>query len=347
MSIGVATGANFAARIGARVLATVPVLLGAVVFTFLLTHVLPGDPAAFLASGPSAGPEEIAQIRARMGLDQPLPTQLWHYLVGLAQGDWGQSHTTGQPVWTDLSQRLPATLELTFVAFALTLAVALPLGAAAALRPRSVWDRACTLLTVGGSCMPTFVIALLLVYVFYFLLGWAPEPTGRIDAMLAPPPTVTGFLLVDATLAGQWEALASAAGRLLLPAVAMALFSLAPVARLMRASLLGVLRSDPVRTASALGLPHRAVLASALHLALLPVVTGAGMVFSYMLSANVVIEKVFAWPGIGSYALDALLAADHAPLQGFVLLVALLFVSVNLAVDLLHARIDPRAGAQA
>lgn len=341
------TAAGFAGRIGTRVLAAVPVLLGAVVFTFVLTHVLPGDPAAFLASGPNAGPEEIAQIRARMGLDQPLPAQLWHYLAALAQGDWGQSHTTGQPVWTDLRQRLPATLELTFIAFALTMAVALPLGTAAALRPRSAWDRGCTLLTVGGSCMPTFVIALLLVYVFYFLLGWAPEPTGRIDALLAPPPAVTGFLLVDSVLAGRADAFASAAGRLLLPAASMALFSLAPVARLMRASLLGVLRSDPVRTARALGLPRRAVLASALHLALLPVITGAGMVFSYMLSANVVIEKVFAWPGIGSYALDALLASDHAPLQGFVLLVALLFVGVNLLVDLMHGRIDPRAGAGA
>jgi ABC-type dipeptide/oligopeptide/nickel transport system permease component len=345
--VSTGTPLGLAGRVAARMLAALPVLAGAVVFTFLLTHVLPGDPAAFLASGPSAGPEEIAQIRARMGLDQPLPVQLWHYLAALAQGDWGQSHTTGQPVWTDLRQRLPATLELTFVAFTLTLAVALPLGAAAALRPRSIWDRACTLLTVGGSCMPTFVIALLLVYVFYFLLGWAPEPTGRIDAMLAPPPAVTGFLLVDSLLAGRADAFASAAGRLLLPAVAMALFSLAPLARLMRASLLGVLRSDPVRTARALGLPRRAVLASALHLALLPVVTGAGMVFSYMLSANVVIEKVFAWPGIGSYALDALLASDHAPLQGFVLLVALLFVGVNLGVDLLHGRIDPRAGSQA
>ncbi|MES2532888.1 MAG: ABC transporter permease [Pseudomonadota bacterium] len=334
-----------ARRLGARLLATLPVLVGAVIFTFLLTHVLPGDPAAFLASGPSAGPEEIAQIRARMGLDQPLATQLQHYLVALLRGDWGQSHTTGQPVLTDLAQRLPATLELTVTAFLLTLAIALPLGAAAALRPRSIWDRACTLLSVGGSCMPSFVIALLLVYVFYFLLGWSPEPTGRIDAMLTPPDNVTGFLLLDSALAGRWDALASACGRLLLPSISMAAFSLAPVARLTRASLLGVLRSDPVRTARALGLPRRAVLASALQLALLPVVTSAGMVFSYMLSANVVIEKVFAWPGIGSYALDALMAADHAPLQGFVLIVALLFVVVNLLVDLLHARIDPRAGA--
>lgn len=338
---------SIAGRIAARVLTTLPILLGTVVFTFLLTHVLPGDPAAFLASGPNAGPEEIAQIRSRLGLDQPLHTQLQRYLEALLHGDWGLSHTTGQPVLVDLWQRLPATLELTFVAFALTLAVALPLGSAAALRPGSAWDRACTLLTVGGSCMPSFVIALLLIYVFYFLLGWAPEPTGRIDAMLAPPPQATGFLLVDSVLAARWDGLASAAGRLLLPSVAMAFFSLAPVARLTRASLLGVLRSDPVRTSRALGLPRRAVLAGALHLALLPVVTSAGMVFSYMLSANVVIEKVFAWPGIGSYALDALMAADHAPLQGFVLLVALLFVGVNLLVDLLHARIDPRAGAVA
>ena len=332
-----------AQRVAARVLATLPILFGAVVFTFLLTRVLPGDPAAFLASGPNAGPEEIAQMRARMGLDRPLPEQLWHYLVQLARGDWGRSHTTGQPVIEDLWQRLPASLELCIAAFALTLLVALPLGTAAALRPRSAWDRACTLLSVGGSCVPG--IALLLVYVFYFLLGWAPEPTGRIDALLEPPPLRTGFLLIDATLAARWDALASAAGRLALPAISMALFSLAPLARLTRASLLGVLRGDAVRAARALGLPRRAVLASALHLALLPVVTSAGMVFSYLLGANEVIEKVFAWPGIGSYALDALMAADHAPLQGFVLVVASLFVGVNLAVDLLQGRIDPRGRA--
>jgi len=332
-----------AGRAAARVLATLPILIGAVVFTFLLTHVLPGDPAAFLASGPNAGPEEIAHIRTRMGLDRPLPEQLARYLSDLLHGDWGQSHMTGQPVLADLWQRLPATLELTVVAFGLTLAVGLPLGIVAALKPRSPWDRLCTLLTVGGSCMPGFVVALLLVYVFYFVLGWAPEPTGRIDPLLAPPPAVTGFLLFDAAIAARWDALGSAAARLVLPGVSMALFSLAPVARLTRASLLGVLRSDPVRTARALGLPRRAALSSALHLALLPVVTSAGMVFSYMLSANVVIEKVFAWPGIGSYALDALMAADHAPLQGFVLVVAVLFVAVNLLVDLLHGRIDPRA----
>jgi peptide/nickel transport system permease protein len=330
-------------RVGLRVLATLPILLGAAVFTFVLMRVLPGDPATFLASGPNAGPEEVAQIRARLGLDRPLPEQLWRYLGQLARGDWGQSHTTGQPVLADLWQRLPASLELTFVAFALALFVAVPLGAIAAWRPGSAWDRACTLLSVLGSCTPSFVVALLLIHVFYFQLGWAPEPTGRIDALLLPPPTLSGFALVDSALALRADALASAAGRLLLPATAMALFALAPLARITRASLRGVLRSDPVRSARAQGLSRGAVARAALHLALLPVVTSAGMLFSSLLGANVVIEKVFAWPGIGSYAMDALMAADHAPVQGFVLLVATLFALVNLAIDLLHEQLDPRA----
>ncbi|MDM0059065.1 ABC transporter permease [Variovorax fucosicus] len=330
-----------------RVLATLPILFGAAVFTFMLTRVLPGDAASFLASG-QASAEEISALRAQLGLDQPLHLQLLGYLGQLARGDWGQSFTTGQPVVTDLLQRLPASLELSLIAFALALAIGVPLGVAAALRPGHWIDHLCRAVCTAGSCAPTFVVGLLLIYAFYFLLGWAAEPIGRLDAMLAPPPVHTGFLLIDAAWAGDAPAWRSAFGHLLLPGVSMALFSIAPLARITRSSMLGVLSSDFMRTARALGLPRRqTVVAYALRNALLPVLTTLGMVFSYMLGANVVIEKLFAWPGIGSYALDALMSADHAPVQGFVLLVAVLFSLVNLLVDLLGQWADPRsAGAQ-
>src|SRR5450830_1484952 len=284
-----------------RALQAVPVLLGAALFTFVLTRVLPGDPAAFLASGPGAGPEAIEAIRHQLGLDRPLHEQLGRYLLDLA------------------------------------------LGAAAALGPGTWRDHLCRACCSVGSCLPAFVGGLCLIQLFYVQLGWVPEPIGRFDMVLVPPPPYTGFLLIDTLLAGDLTGWRVAAGHLLLPALAMALFSLAPLARVTRASLLTVLGSEPLRTATALGLPRRQiVLHYALHNALLPIITTLGLVFSYMLGANVVVEKLFAWPGIGSYALDALMASDHAPVQGFVLLVAALFVAVNLGIDLLYGVVDPR-----
>jgi peptide/nickel transport system permease protein len=331
---------------GRRLAASLPVLFGAVVLTFLLMRVLPGDPAVFFASGPNAGPKEIAEVRHQMGLDKPIPVQLVLYLRDIATGNLGRSMTTGQPVVADLVERLPASLELTFSALAIALLLAVPLGIAAALRPHSLVDHAVRFLCTMGVCVPTFVSGLLLIYVFYFLLGLSPDPTGRIDVFATPPPTHTGFLLIDSLLAGDGDSFRAAANQLVLPAVTMALFVLAPLARMTRASMLAVLGSDYIRTARALGLSRpRIVLVYALRNALLPVLTIAGIVFSTMLGANVLVEKVFSWPGVAAYALDALLASDYAPVQGFVLLMAFIFVLVNLLVDVLYGVVDARAAA--
>jgi peptide/nickel transport system permease protein len=334
---------GIARRLGQRLLASLPALFGVVVFTFLLMRVLPGDPAIFFASGPNAGPEEVEALRREMGLDQPIPVQLVRYLGDIAQGNLGRSMSTGQPVVADLRRRLPASLELTVCALLLALSLALPLGILAALRPNSLIDHGVRLLCTLGVCMPTFVSGLLLIYAFYYLLGWAPDPTGRIDVFVSQPSEVTGFLLVDALLAGDAEVWFAAAGQLVLPAATMALFVLAPLARMTRASMLAVLTSDFVRTGDALGLSRRrVVLVYALRNALLPVITILGIVFSTMLGANVLVEKVFSWPGVASYALDALLASDYAPVQGFVLLMAMIFVMVNLVIDVLYGVADPR-----
>ncbi|MBK1657346.1 ABC transporter permease [Paracraurococcus ruber] len=333
-------------RVGGRLLASLPALFGVVVLTFLLMRVLPGDPAVFFASGPTAGQEEIEALRKELGLDQPIPIQLVRYLGDIAHGNLGRSLTTGQPVMTDLRRRLPASLELTFSALALALSLALPLGILAALRPGSLLDHAVRLVCTMGVCVPTFVSGLLLVYVFYVVLGIAPDPTGRIDIFASSRPEITGFLLVDFALMGDWEGWWAAASQLILPASTMALFVLAPLARMTRASMLAVLGSDFIRTARSLGLAEgRVIVVYALRNALVPVLTITGIVFSTMLGANVLVEKVFSWPGVASYALDALLASDYAPVQGFVLLMASIFVLVNLTVDLLYGLADPRATA--
>ncbi|HEX9524561.1 MAG TPA: ABC transporter permease [Reyranella sp.] len=335
--------AAIARRVGRRLLASIPALLGVVVVTFTLMRVLPGDPAVFFASGPSAGREEIEELRRTMGLDKPIPVQLFRYLGDLVRGDLGRSMTTGQPVVLDIRRRLPASLELTCTALVIALFLALPLGIFAALRQGSVVDHAVRLLCTLGVCVPTFVSGLLLIYAFYYLLGWAPDPTARIDIFASAPPDITGFYLIDFALTGDWEGWWAAFRQLLLPAVTMALFVLAPLARMTRASMLAVLGSDFIRTAHAMGLPRlRIIVAYALRNALLPVLTITGIVFSTMLGANVLVEKVFSWPGVASYALDALLASDYAPVQAFVLLMASIFVLVNVTFDVLYGIADPR-----
>jgi peptide/nickel transport system permease protein len=326
---------------------SLPALFGVLVFTFLLMRVLPGDPAVFFASGPQAGPEEIAMIRQQMGLDKPVPLQLVLYLGDVAQGNLGRSLTTGQPVLADLRNRLPASLELTFTALLIALLTAVPLGVTAALRPGSAVDHAVRFICALGVCLPTFVSGLLLIYVFYYLLGLAPDPTGRIDIFLSQPPRITGFLLIDFAFAGDRDGWIAAARQLVLPAFTMALFVVAPLARMTRASMLASLGSDFIRTAKSLGMPPAKIIVTyALRNAILPVLTIAGIVFSTMLGANVLVEKVFSWPGVASYALDALLSSDYAPVQGFVLLMATIFVAVNLTVDILYGIADPRVSVE-
>jgi peptide/nickel transport system permease protein len=335
-----------ARRIAARLLASLPALLGVVVVTFVLMRVLPGDPAVFFASGPSAGRAEIEDLRRSMGLDKPVPVQLALYLGQIAKGDLGRSMTTGQPVALDIQRRLPASLELTCTALLIALSLAIPLGVVAALRPGSMLDHAVRMVCTLGVCVPTFVSGLLLIYVFYYLLGWAPDPTARIDIFASTPPDITGFYLIDFALTRDAEGWWAAATQLLLPAVTMALFVLAPLARMTRASMLAVLGADFIRTANAMGLTRtRIVVAYALRNALLPVITITGIVFSTMLGANVLVEKVFSWPGIASYALDALLASDYAPVQAFVLLMATIFVAANMLIDVLYGLADPRVSA--
>ncbi|MGH8636758.1 MAG: ABC transporter permease [Burkholderiales bacterium] len=332
--------------IGRRLLGAIPNVIGVVIVTFVLTRALPGDPAAYFA-GPAATQEAIEQIRVHLGLDKSLLHQFGLYLKELARGDLGTSLSTGQPVLQEIATRLPASLELTLCGLALALAVAVPLGILAATRPGSWLDHLCRMLATAGVSLPTFFTGLLLAYVFYFLLGIAPAPLGRIDVAFSPPPHLTGLYLIDSLLAGDFELFGAAASQLLLPSITLGLFVMAPIMRMTRASMLGVLSSDFIRTARASGLSRSKVLYTyALRNALLPVVTTLGMVFSFLLGSNVLVEKVFAWPGIGSYVIEALVASDYAPVQGFVLTMALVYVALNLIIDLLYGVIDPRTSLE-
>jgi peptide/nickel transport system permease protein len=333
--------------IGQRLLQAVPAVIGIIIVTFVLTRALPGDPAVYFA-GPTADAQTIAQVRHALGLDHSLPLQFFYYLNDLVHGDLGQSISTGQSVGDELLHRLPASLELTLSGLLLAIVIAVPLGILAATRPDSWIDHACRFLVTSGVSLPTFFTGLALVYVFYYRLGWSPAPMGRLDVLYSPPTDITGFYTIDSLLTGDFETFRAALGQLILPASTLALFTLAPIARMTRASMLQVLSSDFVRTARAAGLSGRTVLITyAFGNAVLPVLTTLGMVFSFALGANVLVEKVFAWPGIGSFAVDALVASDYAAVQGFVLSMAILFVALNLVVDVIYTLIDPRVGLQA
>ena len=333
-------------KVGWRLLQAVPSIFGVIVISFILTRALPGDPAVYFA-GAMADKESIEQVRRALGLDRSWIEQFFIYVTNLADGDWGQSLTTGQPVTEELLKRLPASLELTLIGLGLAIAVAVPVGILAATNPGSWIDHLCRLLVTAGVSLPTFFTGLFLVYVFYYLLGWSPSPLGRLQILYLSPPHVTGFYIIDSIIAGDLETLRGSIAQLILPSITLGLFALAPIARMTRGAMLGALASDYVRTARAIGLSRSKVLLTyAFRNASLPVLTTLGMVFSFLLGANVLVEKVFSWPGIGSFAIEALVASDYAAVQGFVLSMALLFVAVNLMIDVILAITDPRMGLE-
>ena len=339
-------GALVLTAVAKRLIQALPTVFGIVVVTFLLTRALPGDPAVYFA-GVAADKESIEQVRKTLGLDKSMPEQFIIYVQQLFQGDLGTALTTGRPVLEELGRRLPASIELTLVGLIFALGVSIPLGILAATRPNSAIDHACRVIVTAGVSLPTFFTGLFLVYIFYYQAGWAPSPLGRIDIVFIPPPKVTGFFLIDSLLDGDTDTFRAALAQLILPAATLGLFVLAPIARMTRAAMLEALSSDFVRTARASGLAGNTVLYTyAFRNALLPVMTTLGMVFSFMLGSNILVEKVFAWPGIGSFAVEALVASDHASVQGFVLAMAIMYVILNLTIDILYTLVDPRVSLE-
>lgn len=329
-------------RIANRLGITLFSIAAVIVISFALTRLLPGDTAAYFA-GPAATEQAIQEVRVKLGLDKSKPEQFVRYLADLSRGDLGQALSTGQPVTRDLITRLPASAELTLFALLISMSIAIPLGVFAAVKEGSFVDHAVRIIATAGVSLPVFFTGLLLSYFFYFRWGLSPAPNGRLDIIYSAPAHVTGFYLIDSLIERNGEVFMASLKQLLLPAATLAIFSLAPITRITRASMLSVLSSDFVRTARASGLSKRKVIGTyAFRNALLPVITTLGMVFSFLLGANVLVERVFAWPGIGSYAVDALLVSDFAPVQGFVLVMAVMYVLLNLLIDILYGVIDPR-----
>lgn len=319
--------------------------IGVVVLAFALTRLLPGDPVSMLGAAPGMGPEALQELREAAGLGQSVAAQFLGYAGGLLQGDLGHSVSTGQPVATEIARRLPASLELALAGFLLALAVVLGLGLGIARAPGGWVDRLARVVVAFGAALPLFVTGLLLIQLFYVGLGLSAAPFGRYPALMALPMPRSGMLLPDALLAGDWPALAAALAHLALPAATLAIFALAPMLRVLRTALLAALDGPGVHGARALGLPERVVLwRYALPEAFGPLLPIALLTFGYMLGAGVLVEKVFAWPGIGRYALEALGVLDYPPVQGVMLVLAALHVGLALLAGVVGRWLDPRLG---
>jgi peptide/nickel transport system permease protein len=335
---------KFGGYLAKRTAASALAVLGALCLIFLVTHVLPGNPV--LSRATNASTATIEQIQEQLGLKRPLGSQFVDYFGGLVHGDLGDSYVTGRSVGSDLAARAPASIELALFATFLALLVSVPLGVYAAVKHGKPADRAARGVSSLAVSMPSFWIALLLIYVFYFKLQIGAAPLGRLDATVSPPASVTGLYTVDSLLHGQWSTFVNAAWHLVLPAVTLAIVVIAPLVRITRATMLEVLTQPFITCGRALGLSERQViLRDALQNSLVSILTVAGLVFGYLVSGSVLVEQIFAWPGIGQFAFSALTNNDIEGIEGFVLVVAVTYVGVNWLVDVLYGVIDPRVRA--
>jgi peptide/nickel transport system permease protein len=328
---------NYALR---RVLLTIPILLGLSILVFAFVRALPGGPAIALLGERSTEAAE-AQIEEELGLDQPLYVQYGRYMRNVVSGDLGTSTHTRQPITEELKLRFPATFELAIAAMLFAIIVGVPLGFIAAKRYQGVLDNTSLILSLIGISFPVFFLALLLKYIFSIKLGLLPT-IGRLDITrsLEHP---TNFYVLDSIIAGDTAALWDAIRHLVLPAIALGTIPLAIIARITRAAVLDVSSEDYVRTAQAKGLDPRVVdRRHILKNAMLPVITIVGLQTGLLLTGAVLTETVFAWPGVGSWMLDAIRFRDYAVLQGGILFFAVLIVIVNLLVDISYAFLNPR-----
>jgi peptide/nickel transport system permease protein len=290
-------------------------LAGALILVFLLTHYVPGNPA-LVKAGQYGSPEAVAAMKRQMGLDEPLPQQFVHYITGLFRLDLGTSYNSGHPVVSDLGSRIGATAEL------------------------ALWA---TAFAVSGTSIPLFWLGLVLVFVFYAKLGVVPAPDGRLSPFVEPPPTITGSYVLDSLFTGQFGTLGDAFQHLLLPVATLAVVEIAPILKIARAATIDVMNTEYVTTARALGLGRwQIVRQDVLRNVGVQLFTIIGIVLGYLLAGSVLVERIFNWPGIGLYAWNAMLSNDLAAVQGFILLVAAIYIVLNMLIDVLYAFVDPR-----
>jgi peptide/nickel transport system permease protein len=324
-----------------RIALTVLVLFGVTLITFFLTHVVPVNPVLALV-GDHAPQSVVMAAEREFGLDKPLPVQYVLYINGLLHGNLGISIADQRPVSVDLAQYLPATIELSTAAILVAVVVGMVAGIISALYANRVPDQLARVFSLLGVSLPVFFTALVFLGIFYVKLGWLPGP-GQLGPYTEPPPRITGMVVVDSLLSGDWQALGDSLSHLFLPAVILGWSSAGIIARMTRSSLLEVLRLDYIRAAYAKGLrKSRVVLRHALPNAMIPVITVIGLAYGSLLQGAVLTETIFSWPGIGRYATYSVINIDVPAVMGVTLLAAFIYSLVNLIVDLLYARLDPR-----
>jgi peptide/nickel transport system permease protein len=316
------------------------VLLGVSIIVFFMVRAIPGDPAQVLL-GQQATQEQVQDLRAKMGLDKPVLVQYGVFLKGALTGDLGDSIATGRPVITELLARFPATLELTAFAMFIAVLVGVPVGVISAVRQYSVLDKVTSVLALTGISMPIFWLAMILIVIFGVKLQLLPFP-GRLSSGISIS-AFTGLVLVDSLLTGNFAGFWDGLKHLIMPALALGTIPMAVIMRMTRSSMLEVMSEDYVRTARAKGVvPWRVIFKHALRNAMLPTVTVIGLQVGLLMGGAIVTETIFSWPGVGQIAYDSIYRRDYAMIQGVVLYGALLFVLVNLVVDILYAVLDPR-----
>lgn len=323
-------------------------LLVLTIAVFFIIRVLPADPVARLV-GMNASEEAYAQAARELGLHRPVLTQLQIYLgfmpdiqPGLLQGSLGVSWVTGSTVTDEVRAYLPVTLELVTLAFLLAFIVAIPLGMFSALNPGGKADKGVFVYSLFAGSQPEFWWGLLFVYIFFFQLGIAPAPLGRLGPITTPPPAVTGFILIDTLLAGQFGKFVEALHHLMLPVINLAFILSGPIIKMVRQNMVRALQSDFVLYANSIGLPKRTVARYALRSAMAPSITLIGILYGFMLSGAVLVENVFSLGGIGQYAVRSVLNFDYPAIQGVILVIAAVSLVIYLLLDLIQAAIDPR-----
>ncbi|NLG99993.1 MAG: ABC transporter permease [Chloroflexi bacterium] len=324
-----------------RILISGLVLVGISFIAFTISYLLPSDPVT--SRYPDITPEQREEIRRQMGLDQPLPVQYARYIQSVFRGEFGVSYNTGNMVIDDLKDRIPATLELAFWGLGMGIILGIPTGIISAVHRNKFWDNAMRLISIGSQSIPGFWIGVVLIFFLYFQWHIAPMPVGRLGMSFSTPETVTGFLVLDSILLGNWETALAALKQLAMPAFVMGLGMIAPIARITRSAMSESLQEDYIIFGRALGLPERkVVLGDAFRGSLVSIVTVIGFSVGGIFAGSAIVETVFAWPGLGRYAVTAITTSDMAPVNTCILLIATGVALANLLVDISYAFIDPR-----
>lgn len=326
-----------------RIIWIIPVILVVTLVVFSVSRVLPGNPVYLILGNQQASQEAIDKLTEKMGLDKPIITQYLMYLNDLSKGDFGDAWHTGNPVLVDLMARFPATLELALISLFLAIIIGIPLGVFSSVYLNSFWDHLTRVFGFIGLSIPSFWLGLVLSYILAFNLQLLPAPIGRIGFSFSPPTNVTGLYLVDSLLDGDFKAFKSSLSYLILPSITLALGQIAGIAGIVRSSMIEALNSDYIRTSYAYGVSNKYIYFKyALKNAMIPTITYIGNGMLWLLGGVVVVEYVFAWPGLGLYAMDCIFVKDYNGVQGVALVLAATSVIIYVIIDLLYVIFDPR-----